>query len=359
MATLPTCFGVLAKGGKATVSVLPIPEPKRAGEVLVRVSCTAVNRADTLQRRGQYPPPEGATHVMGLEAAGVVVSRAPGCVRAFSPGQRVMALLPGGGFSQYALVHEGSLMRVPDGWDDVKAACTPEVFLTAFQLLHRLARVAPGDSVLVHAGASGVGTAAIQLAKLAGCSRIVATASKDKLETLKKLGATHVFDRSAGAQAQGPSSPGASSGAGAWIDELLSPAGGGPVDILLDPVGASYAEMNLRALNNDARWVLFGLMGGAKMPAPASDAFLRTVLSKRISLLGTTLRSRTDEYKAQLVADFEATGKLDALAKGVISPIIDSRVFHSLDDVNDALDYLESNKSVGKVAVRVAREAWM
>jgi len=245
-------------------------------------------------------------------------------------GTEVMALVSGGAFAEYCIADEGSVMKVPAGLGMKQAACVPETFLTAFQLLKLVGHVQKQDCVLIHAGASGVGTSAIQLAKFMGIKDIIATTSESKLKVCTDLGATAAFDRR-----------------GKWDEEIAKL--GKPVSLLLDCIGASYAEQNLKVLGMDARWVLYGLMGGAKTP----ETVFAQLLRKRISLIGTTLRSRTDEYKAELVSEFIRSGALDAIAAGTIKPVLDVRSFKGFEQINDAIDYMEQNTSIGKIAVEL------
>ena len=217
-------------------------------EVLIKVEAVSVNRADTLQRRGQYPPPAGVSPVLGLECAGHVACVGDQ-VRHVAVGDRVMALLPGAGYAQYVAVHHGHVMRVPNGLDMEQAAAIPEVWLTAHQLLHTTAGLRAGQTVLVHAGGSGVGTAAVQLVSLAGASAFVTAGSDSKVETAVKLGA----------------SGGCNYKSGNWRDAVMTWTGGRGVDIILDCVGGSYFNDNLSCLALDGVWVLYGLMGGVQV----------------------------------------------------------------------------------------------
>jgi tumor protein p53-inducible protein 3 len=320
----------LIHNNKVILTELPKPSPK-SNELLVKISATAINRADTLQRKGLYPPPPGASPALGLEATGEIIERGNSCQSSFKIGDRVMALLPGGGYAEFTSVHEGSCMPVPQGWTDIKAAATPEIFLTAFQLFHILGEATMNDSILIHAAASGVGTSLIQLARLLKCKNIVCTASADKLEYLKTLGATHVYDRKLEN----------------WHEEI--PKQVGPIQLVLDCVGGpKYSLWNATVLGEDGRWILYGTMGGSS----GGDGLLGLILRKRLRIIGTTLRARSVEYKANLISEFMKKGIWDALAKGDISPVID-RTFDGLEQANAALDYLETNVSVGKVVLRV------
>jgi tumor protein p53-inducible protein 3 len=321
--------GIVARNGRAQLaSNLPIPTPAK-GQVVIKVQSTAMNRADTLQRAGKYPPPPGCTEVLGLEIAGNIHDKHPSCH--WEIGTPVMALVSGGAFAEYCLADEGSVMPIPKGITMKQASCIPETFLTAFQLLHLVGQIRKEDCLLVHAAASGVGTAAIQLAKFYGCKSIIATTSANKLKICKDLGATDAFDRR-----------------GQWDEEILK--AGKSVDLVLDCIGATYADQNIKVLGNDSRWVLYGLMGGFKSP----ESLFPQILRKRISLMGTTLRARSDEYKAHLVNEFDKSGVLEAFSAGTIKVILDERSFKGLENVDAALDYMEANTSIGKIALELA-----
>lgn len=291
---------------------VPIP-PIGPHQILVRVRATAMNRADTLQRAGKYPNPPGTTEIMGLEISGEVVDMHPG-VLGFARGDRVMALVPGGGFAEFCACHFGSVMKIPSGMGFETAAGVPEVWLTAFQLLFWVGRVAKSDRVLIHAAASGVGTSMIQMVRDLGCKEVFAITSAGKLGAVRGLGATEALDRNS-----------------KWEEEK-----GVCADLILDCVGASVAGKNSKVVAEDGRWVVYGLMGGAASP----DSLMALILRKRVAMLGSTLRSRSDEYKGNLVKDFVNSGALDKLASGVFVPVMDKRSFKGLEQVNEALDYM-------------------
>eukprot|EP00090_Calanus_glacialis_P045676 TRINITY_DN8644_c0_g1_i1.p1 TRINITY_DN8644_c0_g1~~TRINITY_DN8644_c0_g1_i1.p1 ORF type:complete len:330 (-),score=102.51 TRINITY_DN8644_c0_g1_i1:51-1040(-) len=299
-------------------------------EVLIRVAATAINRADTLQRKGLYPVPQGTSSILGLEAAGEVVG-VGGAVTQWKAGDRVMALLGGGGNAEYVVADAGHVLPVPASLDMTKAAAVPEVWLTAFQLLHLVAGgVQPGQSVLVHAGGSGVGTAAVQLVKLAGGRSMVTAGSQQKIDTALSLGAergvNYKTEDFAAAVAE-------------WT-------GGKGVDIILDCVGGSYAMKNVASLAVDGRWVLYGLMGGAEVDGPVLGGLLR----KRGSLLATTLRSRSREYKAELVKRFreECLEGFEGKAP-LLKPIVDSVM--EVSEIAAAHQKMEENKNNGKIVL--------
>jgi NADPH:quinone reductase-like Zn-dependent oxidoreductase len=204
------------------IGEFPKPEP-REGELLVKVKATALNRADLLQRRGKYPPPPGASTVIGLEMSGVVEDVGPRS-SGWRPGDRVFGLLPGGGYAEYAVIHERMAVLIPENLSFEEAAAIPEVFLTAFQTLFWLGKLMEGERVLIHAGASGVGTAAIQLVREAGATSIVTASSKQKLEACRRLGAEIIINYK-----EGPFAP-----------KILDTTEGRGVDLILDFVGAPY-----------------------------------------------------------------------------------------------------------------------
>ncbi len=260
---------------------VPVPTP-RPGELLVRVHATALNRADLLQREGKYPPPPGASPLLGLEIAGEVVAWGEG-VTGWASGERVAALLSGGGYAQYATVPAGHAFRLPDALAFEDAAAIPEAFLTAFQALVLLADVQSGDHVLVHAGASGVGTAAIQLARHLG-ARVYTTASAGKLDALEPLGADVCIDYERED----------------FAEKVLDASGGHGADVIVDVIGAPYVDQHLRCLALDGRWVVLATMGGSMI----EHFDLRKLFAKRGTLVTSTLRNRSDAYKADLVARF-------------------------------------------------------
>eukprot|EP00949_MAST-11_sp_MAST-11-sp1_P000426 g426.t1 len=319
---------VIAKAGRLVVTQRPIPVPSPS-EVLVKIHATALNRADTLQRAGKYPVPKGETDILGLEMAGTVVEAGGDVPASFGAGARVMALLGGGGYAEFVAVNHELLMPVHDSIPLDVAAGIPETWLTAFQLLHLVGKVQPGESVVVHAAGSGVGTAAIQLASAAG-ARVTATAgTAEKLGVARALGAKECYNYKEED----------------WASLIKE---SGMVDLILDPVGGSYSEENLRCCAIDSRWVLYGLLGGAE---PNASSLLAKLLRKRVSLLSTTLRSRSFAYKAGLVSQFSASSLSKFVSKD-FEVILDSKSF-LLDDVQAAHDYMETNANIGKIIVRV------
>ena len=309
-----------------TIRGIERPDPK-PHEVRIRVQATALNRADTYQRRGHYPPPDGAPDTLGLEAAGVIDAVGTD-VTDWALGDRVCALLPGGGYAEHAVVHAGHVLPVPDGIDGVQAAAFPEVFLTAYQALHWLADLQDGETVLIHAGASGVGTAATQLARLQDAT-VIATASAPKHPICRDAGAQHVIDYTSEDFAERVS--------------IIIERG---VDVVIDFVGAPYFNRNIDVMATDGRLVQLATMGGSTV----EEVSLRALMAKRIHVYASTLRSRSDAYKTQLVRDLRAD-LMDAWATGRIAPIIDSVV--DWTRVAEAHRRMEDNANAGKIVLRV------
>lgn len=302
----------------------PIPGP---GEVLLAVHATAVNRADLVQRAGKYPPPPGASHILGLEAAGVVEALGDG-VEGVELGQRACALLTGGGYAEYVTVPASLLMDIPAGMSMSEAAALPEVYFTAWVNLFMEANIQPGEAALIHAGASGVGTAAIQLCKAMGVP-VWATASGQKLEFLRELGVEDAFDR----REQD------------FVSEIKAATGGRGADVILDPVGADYLERNIKALARRGRMVSIGLLSGREATLPMGP-----VLVKRLKVIGSVLRSRSVEEKELIAEDLRARawGRFET---GELKPIIE-RTF-PLAQAQEAHELLASNTTIGKIVLEV------
>ena len=246
------------------------------GQVRIRVAAAGLNRADLLQRAGLYPPPPGASDVLGLEASGVIAEVGVGS-GAWQVGDRVCCLLAGGGMAEEAVVDARHVLAVPEGLSLHEAAAIPEVYATAWLNIFQLGGLKAGEKVLVHAGASGVGSAAIQLCKAFGNPIWVSVGSAERLAYCESLGAAGGVVRS---------------------ENLEALEGFGPFDVILDPVGASYGPMNLKLLARDGRWVIIGLMGGR-----TAELDLGLMLGKRLQVTGSTLRNRDDGFKAELLSE--------------------------------------------------------
>ncbi|MEJ8800931.1 NAD(P)H-quinone oxidoreductase [Pontibacter sp. H249] len=306
----------------------PLPGPY---DLLVKVHATALNRADTLQRQGKYPPPKGASPILGLEIAGEVAEAGINCTR-FKKGDKVFGLLPGGGYAEYAIIDENMAMPVPDNLSMEEAAAIPEVFMTAYQALFWLGKLQPGERALIHAGASGVGTAAIQLAR-AQKAEVLVTASEWKLHACKELGAHKTINY------QDPEVP--------FDDEVLAYTNSEGVDVIVDFIAGPYFKQNIECLRTDGRLVILASLGGGKV----EDFDLRKILVKRLQVIGSTLRSRTKEYQIKLTQDM-SNFAMPLFKSGAIKPVVDS--VYDWQDVAEAHRYMESNKNIGKIVLRVS-----
>ncbi len=300
----------------------------KPNEVLIEVHYAALNRADILQREGKYPPPKGESAILGLEAAGTI-SAVGKDVQEFEIGDRVMALLAGGGQAEYVAVDSRLVWKVPTELSLEQAAAIPEVFLTAYQALYFEGKTKAESTVLIHAGGSGVGTAAIQLAKAKGC-KVLTTSSKSKLNICTKLGA----DLAINYQTQD------------FAGEASKFTNEKGVNIILDFIGAPYFKQNLDSLTIDGTLMIISVMGGVKL----ENLNLYPILTKRLTVKGTTLRSRSIAYKNQLIQAFLNDFGAE-LENGKISPVIDS-VFNWAD-IKEAHDYMEANKNKGKIVLKI------
>lgn len=302
----------------------------RAGEVTVKIVAVGLNRADLLQVRGLYPPPAGTSATIpGLEFAGIVAAVGKGVER-FAEGDRVFGIVSGESQAEYLTVDAGCVAAVPGNLTLVEAAAVPEVFVTAYDSVSTQARLKEGETLLVHAVGSGVGLAALQLAKANGNTVIGTSRTPEKLARCAEFGIDHTIE----------------AGNAVFADKVLSLTGGKGADVILDLVGGAYFPENLKAVSSKGRIMVVGLTGGSR-----SDIDLGLMLRKRVSVIGTTLRGRDHTEKAAAVAEFE-TSVVPLLAAGRIAPNVE-RVF-AFDDVVDAYEYLASNTSFGKVVLEWA-----
>ncbi|MBA2661813.1 MAG: NAD(P)H-quinone oxidoreductase [Bradymonadaceae bacterium] len=297
------------------------------GEVLVRVRASAVNRADLLQRIGHYPIPAGASEILGLEAAGEIAQLGPG-VSGWRVGDRVCCLLAGGGYAENVVTPASLLLALPDSMSYTDAAAIPEVFYTAFLNIFLEAEQKPGEWVLVHAGASGVGTAAIQLCR-AFQSPVIATASASKLGHLRDMGVVEAIDRE-------------HDDFGARVARLTEKRG---VDIILDPVGGAYFERNLHCLATGGRLVNIGLLGGTDAPLS-----LGRLLMKRLRVIGSLLRSRSLQEKEAITVEFRQR-VWPMFEAGALKPVIHQVL--PIDQAQQAHAMLQANATIGKVVLHI------
>nr|WP_252191794.1 zinc-binding dehydrogenase [Pseudomonas sp. MG-9] len=309
------------QGVEGQVAWVEEPSPVcDVGQVRIRVAAAGLNRADLLQKAGLYPPPPGASQVLGLECSGVISEVGAGS--SWQVGDRVCALLAGGGMAEEVVVDGRHVLPVPEGVSLIEAAALPEVYATVWLNVFQLAALKPGEKVLLHAGASGIGSAAIQLCKAFGNPCWVSVGSAERLAYCEALGAQGGVVRS---------------------DDLESLRDFGPFDVILDPVGGNYAALNLKLMALDGRWVLIGLMGGRE-----AKLDLAQVLAKRVQLLGSTLRNRDDQFKADLLSDL-GQQVWPLFAEGRLRPQL-AKTF-PVKDAEAAFAELASNTVSGKLVL--------
>ncbi len=303
----------------------PKPSPGEK-EVLVQIEACSVNRADLLQRRGLYAPPPGASQVLGLDFAGYVTELGAG-VSEWAEGDRVFGIIAGGGYGRYAAAAANSLVRIPENLSFTEAAAAAEVFFTAYYNLFVQAGLQSGETLLLHGGGSGVGTAAIQLAKSRGALTIATAGSGEKLRRILDLGADYAINYREED----------------FAARALEITQGRGVDVVLDWIGAAYLGKHLDILKTKGRLVLIGLMGGS-----SGEINLVPVLTRRLRVIGSVLRTQSREEKAQITRGF-VEAVLPLLASGEVRPIID-RIF-SIEDVEQAHQYLKKSEHFGKVVL--------
>ena len=297
-------------------------------EVIVDVKATAVNRADLLQAQGLYPPPPGESEILGLEMAGLIAAVGSE-VRDHRIGERVLALLPGGGYAQQAAVDHRMLIEMPQDWSFAEGAAIPEVWLTAFTNLFVEGGLAARESVMIHAGGSGVGTAGIQMAREAEAVVYATAGTAPKLKACRELGAAVAINY----REQD------------FLKEALAATDGNGVDLILDPVGGAYLDRNLKLLKENGRLVTIGLLGGG-----TAELDLAAVLGKSLHIIGSRLRSRPLAEKIDLTRKFRERF-WPLLAEGRIHPVVD-KVF-PIEEAQAAHQYVRQNRNTGKVILTV------
>jgi NADPH2:quinone reductase len=330
MASLPdTMRAVVAKGsgGPDVLEVVtrPVPRPGK-GEVLVKVAACGVNRPDVLQRQGGYPPPPGASDILGLEIAGEVVAAGPDASR-FSEGATVMGLVASGGYAEFAVVHETNALPVPPGLFLMEAGAVPETYFTVWTNVFDRGRLGPGEILLVHGGTSGIGTTAIQLAKAFGATVIATAGSPAKCDACRRLGADLAINYRETD----------------FVRAVKDATQGRGADVILDMVGGSYIPRNYEAAAQDGRIVQIAFLEGSKVELD----FMRLML-KRLTHTGSTLRSRSVAEKAAVAQALEAK-VLPLLATGRCRPVMDSHF--ALDEVRAAHARMDEGAHIGKIVL--------
>ena len=297
------------------------------GELLIRVHATSVNRPDVIQRQGNYPPPPGDSEILGLEVAGVVESCGAGCTR-FAPGDRVVALVGGGGYAEFAVALEGHTMALADSVSFEAAACICETYITAYLNLFLLGELQDRQAVLIHGGGGGVATSAIQLCRaLTPDTTIIVTASSGKLERVREQGAHHVIDYREQS----------------FADEIAKITAKRGVDVILDHIGAKYLDSNMRSLARAGTLMLIGVRGGLK-----AELNLATMMVKRQRIIGSVLRSRPVAEKAGIIAQFEET-VMPLIASGEVTPLVDATF--PLSEAAEAHRLMENGGHFGKIVL--------
>ena len=305
------------------------PDPVlKEGEVLIHIKASAINRADLLQRSGNYPVPPGASPILGLECSGEIEAVSKN-VDNFKKGDQVCALLAGGGYAEKVSVPSGQVLKIPKGFSFEQAAALPEVFATAYFNLYMEASLSEGEKALIHAGASGVGTAAIQICKAKGNPCFVTAGTKEKISRCIELGAEG----------------GAVRNVENFADAVAKWTDNNGVQVILDPVGANYLEDNMKSLSLEGRLVMIGLMGGAK-----ASINLGLLMMKRLRIIGSTLRAQPIPKKTEIMNNLKEN-IWPSLESGDIKPIIDTVI--PIEEVDKAHKLMESNQTFGKVILKV------
>ena len=322
-----TAIGFDAPGGPDVLrpETLAVPRPG-PGEVLVKVAFAGVNRPDVVQRQGSYPPPPGASPIPGLEISGTVVAVGEG-VTAPLPGERVCALVSGGGYAQYCLARAGHCLPVPEGLAMDEAAALPETLFTVWHNVFERGHAREGETILVHGGTSGIGTMATMLGRLFGLTVIVTCGSPEKCARALEIGAHHAIDY----RAQD------------FVEEAKRLTGGRGVDLVLDMVAGDYVARNLKCLAPDGRHVTIAVQGGVK-----AEINMGFVMRNRYTLTGSTLRPRSDEFKALLAQEIRDYA-WPLVADGLLRPVMDARF--PLEQAAQAHARMEAGDHVGKIVL--------
>lgn len=305
------------------------PKPKK-GEVLIKVAATSINRPDLVQREGKYPPPAGDSEILGLEVAGIIEELGEG-VAGWKKGDKVVSLVGGGGYAEYAVAYANHLIPIPENVSFEEAACICESYITAFSNLFMIGEIKDGETAIIHGGGGGVNTAGIQLCKaLTPNSRLIVTANPSKIDNVKKLGVDLVIDYTATPD---------------FSDIVKEFTGKKGVDVILDHVGAKYLDPNMKSLGYAGRLVIIGVISGIK-----AELNLALMMVKRQKIIGSVLRSRPVSQKGEIVSEFIRVA-LPKFADGSIKPIV-SAVF-PMDKIQDAHKMMEEDKHFGKIVLKI------
>ncbi|ABE41563.1 Alcohol dehydrogenase, zinc-binding [Rhodopseudomonas palustris BisB5] len=324
-----TVVGISKPGGPEVLlpETRDVPKPG-PGEILVKVAAAGVNRPDVAQRSGSYPPPPGASDLPGLEIAGEVVALGEGATK-HKLGDKVMSLVAGGGYAQYCIAQDAQAMTVPAGYSMIEAGATAETLMTVWHNVFERGRLAPGETLLVHGGSSGIGTMAIQLAVALGSKVITTVGSQEKADACLKLGATRAINYKTDD----------------FVAAVEEATGGKGVEVILDMVGGDYIERNYEAAAMDGRIVQIAFLGGAK-----TTVNFTKLMIKRLHHTGSTLRPRSNADKAAMVAAIEAK-VMPLLHEGRIKPLIDGTF--ALHQAADAHRRMETSQHIGKIVLTV------
>ena len=317
-------------GGPEVLQLAEVPSPTpTATQLLVDVHATALNRADLIQRRGGYPPPPGESEILGLEIAGTVSAVGDAVGNGISEGARVFGLVGGGGYAEQAVIDYRMAMPIPDEWSFEQAAAVPEVFFTANENIFTLGKLSAGETILIHAGGSGVGSAGIQISQHAGATVFVTAGTPEKIDKCKALGAVEGIHYKTTD----------------FVTEIQRLTNGQGVDVVLDFIGAPYLERNLSILKTRGRLLQVGLIGGA-----TAEINLGAVMRNRLQVIGSVMRPQSIDEKIAITQRFVERW-LPELKRGVLQPIIDT-VF-PLAQAQQAHEYMEANRNFGKILLKV------
>lgn len=317
---------ITSPGGPEVLQLQEVEDPPeiKDDEVLIKVEATALNRADTLQRKGSYPPPPGASPYPGLECSGTILHVGNNVSR-WKPGDQVCALLPGGGYAEKVAVNAGQVLPIPSGVSLKDAASLPEVACTVWSTVFMMSRLSAGETFLVHGGSSGIGTFAIQIAKYYGAKVFVTAGSEEKLAFCKDLGADMCINYKTED----------------FVARVKEETAGKGVDVILDNMGAAYLKRNLESLNLDGRLFIIGLQGGA-----TTEVNLASLLARRLTVQAAGLRNRTPENKAVIVKEVEKN-VWPAVVANKVKPIVHK--YFPLSEAAEAHRLMESSKHIGKI----------